>query len=114
MLKIYGASDDLVELEGCVEDEIGCYDKWVEITVGYTEAEPGRDTQGVKVIMRYAPKWADAGVWTAEVFPLDEGVEIPWPVKIELSERKYSAQVVIDCPDGTPVKWKKISAANRE
>lgn len=108
MLKIYGASDDLVELEGCVEDEIDCYDKWVQITVGYPEAEHGRASQGVKVIMRYAPKWVNAGVWSAEIFPIDEDVEIPWPVKVELSERKYSAQVVIDCPEGTPVTWKKI------
>lgn len=108
MLKIYGASDDLVEIEGPGGDEIDCYNSGVEITVGYPEAAPGRDAQGVKVIMRYAPKWTDAAVWTAEVFPIDEDVDIPWPVSVSLAERGYSAQVLIDCPEDTPVKWRKV------
>lgn len=32
-LKIYGASDDLVEIEGDMEDEIPCYEQDVEILV---------------------------------------------------------------------------------
>lgn len=108
MLKIYGASDDLVEIEGSIEDEINCYDASVEFTVGYPEPAPGRNIQGVKIIMRYAPKWANAGVWTAEIFPIDEDIDIPWPVSITLSERGYSAQVLVDCPIDTPVKWRKI------
>ena len=31
MLRIYGASDDLVELEGDLNEEIGCYGAPVEI-----------------------------------------------------------------------------------
>ena len=33
MVKVYGCSDDLVEIEGstCEEDEIGCYDRDVLI-----------------------------------------------------------------------------------
>jgi len=109
VLKIYGASDDLVEIEGHFSEEVDCYDQNVLITVGWTEASAGKDSQGVHVLMRYAPKWVNAGVWTAEVSPIDEDVEIPWPVTVKLSERGYSAEVSILCPDDVPVSFKKLS-----
>lgn len=108
MLKIYGASDDLVEIEGHVEDEIDCYNTSVVVTVGWKEAAPGRDAQGLHVKMTFAPKWTETGVWTAELSPLDEDVEIPWPVYVKLGGRGYSAEVLIDCPDDVPVTWKEV------
>lgn len=108
-LRIYGASDDLVEIEGHFAEEVDCYDRSVLITVGWPEANAGRDSQGVYVLMRYAPKWVKTGVWTAEISPLDEDVEIPWPVTVSLGGRGYTAEVVIDCPDNVPVTFKKLN-----
>lgn len=55
MVKVYGASDDLVEIEGSSywEDEIGCYDKDVRIWF----------CDGTVIRIRYA----DGGIWRIEV-----------------------------------------------
>lgn len=57
MVKIYGASDDLCEIEGgsYKEDEIGCYDQDVRL----------RFTDGTVIRVGY-PK-ADAAIWWIEV-----------------------------------------------
>lgn len=57
MVKVYGASDDLCEIEGSVykEDEIGCYDSDVRI----------RFVDGTVIRVGY-PK-ADAAIWWIEV-----------------------------------------------
>lgn len=57
MVKIYGVSDDLVEIEGSYykEDEIGCYDSDVRI----------RFVDGTVIRVGY-PK-ADAAIWWIEV-----------------------------------------------
>lgn len=57
MIKVYGASDDLVEIEGSAykEDEIGCYDKEVRI----------RFLDGTVIRIGY-PKH-DAAIWWIEI-----------------------------------------------
>lgn len=57
MVKVYGASDDLVEIEGSKykHDEIGCYDQDVRL----------RFTDGTVIRVGY-PK-ADVAVWWIEV-----------------------------------------------
>lgn len=109
MLRIYGASDDLVELEGIVDQELGCY--------GVAKIRVGTDEGGVDVLMAYAPFRGGGGTWAAMLAPLDEGVPIPWPVAIKHRERRgeveYSVVVEIDCPTGTPVSrergpWKQF------
>ena len=56
MVKIYGASDDLVEIEGSdYEDEIGCYDSDVRI----------RFVDGTQIRIGY-PKNGQA-IWWIEV-----------------------------------------------
>jgi len=57
MVKIYGASDDLVEIEGSSwpEDEIGCYDKAVRISFD----------DGTVIRVEY-PK-PNAGVWFIDI-----------------------------------------------
>ena len=100
MIAIYGASDDLVEIEaeGPYGDEIGCFDDSVTIEVG------DRQSGGLRVVMEYATARADAaGVWSAAVSPLDEDVPIPWPVRVVLAERGYSPVVEIDCPSDTKI-----------
>lgn len=55
MIKVYGCSDDLVEIEGDIEDEIGCYDRDVRIDF--------RD--GTKILVGYGKP--GLGVWRIEV-----------------------------------------------
>lgn len=111
MLEIYGASDDLVELEGHISDEIDCYDRNVVITVGRINVDSPQASRGVYVIMRYSPSYLNNGCWTAEIAPLEENAGIPWPIKVELEpNRRYSVLVKIDCPNDVPVSWKKIPA----
>lgn len=57
MVKVYGASDDLVEIEGSTyrEDEIGCYDQDVRI----------RFTDGTVIRIGY-PK-ENAAIWWIEI-----------------------------------------------
>lgn len=109
MLKMYGASDDLVEIEGknpgC--DEIGCFDHDVVVTVG------DETTGGVRVAWHYG------GEWTAEIGPLAEGVPIPWPIRVRgadarLRESDYSAVVEIDCPETVAVSHETRSADLRK
>jgi hypothetical protein len=79
-MRIYGASDDLIEIEqGTVTDEI------------YAD----RDDRAVLLV-------GGAAVWQVAVEPVDEGVAIPWPVRVEAFG--YTACVLIDCPQGTPVR----------
>jgi len=104
MLKIYGASDDLVEIEGPGGDEVGCYDSGVLITIGWTEAQAGKDAKGLVVRMRYGSP-GFGSTWSAEVGQIDEDILIPWNVTVRVAERPYSALVIVDCPDDTPVTW---------
>ena len=88
MISIYGASDDLVEIDaGTKSDEVGCYDKPVTITV--TDAAG----HGARFIVEYAPEHASSGkaVWRIGVEPLDEDVPMPWPITMKLGGRGYSA-----------------------
>lgn len=55
MIKVYGASDDLVEIEGSFEGEIGCFESDVRI----------RFTDGTVIRVGY-PK-EDAAIWWIEV-----------------------------------------------
>jgi hypothetical protein len=95
MIRIYGSSDDLVEIEGGGhDDEIGAYDKprCIEIT--------NAEGHGVRVVAEYAP--GSVGVWRMAVEQIDEDVPIPWPIRV-VTEHGYSVAVVIDCPDDVTV-----------
>jgi hypothetical protein len=88
-----GDIDDPVESVVCdTEDEIGCCDESVILTVGTDDA-------GVVVEMIYT------GVWVAKIHQLDEDTQIPWPITV--GSEGYSAIVSVDCPNGTPVKIMK-------
>lgn len=101
-LNIYGASDDLVEIEGHVTEEIGCFQRPVKLEIGT------RETGGLRVIAVYAPKGSKYGVWRLSVEPLDEDIVVPWPVSVET--KGYSCVIRIHCPDDVPVfrKGKRV------
>ena len=103
MIRIYGASDDLVEIEGDVEDEIS----------------PGRSiiigtaARGMRVVFKYGK----GGVWGGFVAQLDEGVPM-FPLVVREAEphgypdpKAYSVLFEIDCPKGTPVMVGKRNLA---
>lgn len=70
MLTISGHSDDVVSLEGDLEDEVA---QWQRITVSC------RATGGVVVTMRYGT--GSAAVWQASVRHVEEGCPVPWSVR---------------------------------
>ncbi len=93
-LKIYGASDDLVEIEGDVHEEIGCYETSVELEIGGPDG-------GIRVIGEYG--LGKEAVWRFALEPVAEDVPVPWPVRADLGGRGCSLAISIDCPKGTPV-----------
>lgn len=97
MIRIHGASDDLVEIEGSVREELDAYDRPRIITVG------DKIGGGIRAVVEYAP--GPAAVWRIAVEPIDEWVPIPWPVRIQLSPYGYSPELIIECPSDTPVTW---------
>ena len=93
MIRIYGASDDLVEIDaGLKSDEVGAYERPVTVTV--TDAAG----HGARFIVEYAPEHASSGkgVWRIGVEPLEEDVPMPWPITMKLGGRGYSAVAEID------------------
>lgn len=104
MIKVYGASDDLVEIEGDVRDEIG--------STGGGQVIIGDEAGGIRIVAKYAVA-KGIGVWRLGVEPIDEDVPVPWPVRVEQTERGYSLAVIVDCPPGTPVKATRLKAASR-
>ncbi|MBX3465312.1 MAG: hypothetical protein KF878_00245 [Planctomycetes bacterium] len=93
MLRIYGASDDCIEIEGDVDAEL------YADRDGKAVLLVGDERLGLVVTVRYAPR--DAAVWQVGVEPVDEGVPA-WPARVEV--QGYTAVVVVDCPPGTPVR----------
>ena len=96
MIRIHGMSDDLVEIDGSVRDEICVINKPAIITI--TDAIG----QGCRVIAEYAP--GAAAVWRLAVEQLDEDGVLPWAVRF-VPLHAYSLQVEIDCPDTVTVEW---------
>ena len=133
MLKIYGSSDDLVELVGVANKVKTCprcghdIDEPVECSVGDGDDEVdtgGKNLAiivgdmehgGVVVRMRYEHS-VTSGCWSAELAQMGEGVPIPWPVLVATTlsagadeGSPYSVMVKVDAPHGTPVRWEKPS-----
>lgn len=91
-ITIYGASDDLVEVEGAISDEFQAYGPWAgtlrspdgdELTV---EAEFGRPG---------APADWTIGIRSTATYPA-------WPIHFaERPDREGDPALVIEVPDGT-------------
>lgn len=92
-ITIYGASDDLVEVTGHIDDEFGVGSNGV--WEGELIAPSG---EGLRVSIVYT----SAGTWSAGIAPLDEDVPLPlWPVGLEVAETGYSTAIGITVPEGT-------------
>lgn len=95
---ISGASDDLVEIDGRVNDEVQHYGPGPAI--GRIEAPDGA---GLLVVVQYVGE----GTWSVGVAPLDEGFPIP-PWKIEVgnaADCSYSAALTVWAPADATLKW---------
>lgn len=105
MMRIYGVSDDLVEIEGVDGgDEYGAFDRVTRIEIG------DRESGGLIVEMEYR----ENGCWAATAIPLADDVAIPWPVRVVLGGRGYSAQIEIDCQRDTPHRVTRYQRPTRD
>ena len=87
MIKIYGHSDDLLEIEaGKKSDEIGCYEGRAAVEI-HT-----KDGRGARVIGEYAP--SNKGVWRLSIEPIDE--DFPFLPAQAVIASGYSAAFVFD------------------
>lgn len=108
---IRGHSDDCFCITDCEnEDELSAYDRRRSILIGTVKG-------GLVVRGEYAPKTrapkngiGDGGTWQFAIDLVDEGVPIPWEVRIEMEG--YSPHVVIDCPADTP--WRELKNDNKK
>lgn len=98
MIRIYGCSDDLVEIEGNGISE--------ETDAG-TTVYFGERSSCLAVTLDF-----ETHGWEFKVFQPyidDDDGEVPWPVHIQQcrqgrhAQGSYSLELVVDCPEGTPV-----------
>lgn len=101
MITIYGASDDLIEVEGCVNaDEINHYGSgpWSAVL------RCGDESMKVHAWFTREGQWA-VGVSQDGLAPgAEEGNGLPWPITIRQgtdAECCYSAVLLVDAPEGT-------------
>lgn len=127
MIKIWGASDDLVdiatshvvegtdtrfsgrddpEVKGWRGWELSCYEKSTEIHI--VEGPPDAPDRGCIVHMRYFGAVAQKGCWSAEVSQLDEGTPMP-PVSITHADRgavgRTGYSVLVSVESEGQVSW---------
>lgn len=93
ILKFYGASDDLFEVEGAIREEIGCFDKPGVYHLKSAEGE-------ILVVAHYGI--GNAAAWSVGLCQVDEGVPVPaWPVTYSMHESGYSVLLTMEVPDDT-------------
>ena len=99
MISVYGHSDDVVVIEGDVDDEVR---PGRTITVGDVK-------RGVRINFKYAASKTSGAVWRGSIEQIDEGVPM-FPVTVTEAEpsgypdpQSYSVKLIVDCPPGTPV-----------
>lgn len=97
IITVYGASDDLVEIEGVKgADEFSTNGHWI----GVIEAPDG------KTALLYAD-YRNNGTWTVSLGQYEEDYELPNWVVITLTNLavcSYSTLVHIHVPEGTTIK----------
>ena len=96
MLKIYGSSDDLIEVEGHIREEYYVSDPVPTVL-------QIANTDGDALIVTFVYGRYD-NTWSAEVSQVTEDAPIPWPVTITAEPDSYTVAVNIDCPDDTTIQ----------
>ena len=117
MLRVYGASDDLIEIDGA---DLDWNDDNSVLTgsTGHDSEELGtsesggmgivevgtQETGGCRIRAMYTVGLPfNPGVWALSVEQLEEETPLMWPVRV-VEQHQYSVAVVVDCPDGVPVR----------
>lgn len=102
-LVFYGASDDLLELDGDMQGEFDAY-TGKAVKVSSIDGE-------MLVVAIYAPSSVHASVWSIGIAPADEGQPIPeWPMQYGIAVNGYSPALTIICPDDIVVTEVKENA----
>lgn len=106
-IRIYGASNDLIEVEGCEgADEFNTYEKGFAMWWGDLRAPNGE-------VMRAHAVLSNNGCWSIALGQVDEGTPFPeWPVTIrQHTSLDYSAMVEIEAPEGTVLEnvWPEVN-----
>jgi hypothetical protein len=97
-LHVYGASDDLVELDGFISDEFGC------LKGTWTRELIAPDGAGLIVTVKYLSKRC---TWAVGIAPRgderdDYAFTLPdWNARFNAKSEPYSAVLSLDVPDGT-------------
>ena len=100
--KFYGASDDLLEMEGAEREEISCH----EGAAYHLKSEDGE----LIVYGVYAPHPTEGAAWVVGVSMVDEGQCIPeWPMRFDTHDRRYNPMLVVEAPDDTKASIVKQS-----
>lgn len=93
-ITIYGASDDLIEIEGKVR---GCDE--------YPSDEAAFEVAGLGITVTFA----QGGTWHISVGPLDEDIPVQAEnMVLSVHERGYSMQLDMDIPEGAYITRKAI------
>lgn len=97
MLKIYGASDDLVEVDGPMPacDEYG---DGVTVVVGE------HDKTRLVVFVDFTQDGWKFSIHLDGAELDDDSAVLPWPINLTVSDQGYSPELQIDCPDDTRVE----------
>lgn len=96
-IRINGASDDLIEINGdtALEYDTNGRDKWSALI----------QNNGAGEALVVVATYVNPGVWLLGVTQIDEDQQLPpWPIRIEAgrpSECSYSPTLVIEAPAGT-------------
>jgi hypothetical protein len=96
-IRIYGASDDLIEVEGDgITDEFNTYEKGYAMWRGDLRAPNGE-------VMRAHAVLSNDGCWSIALGQAYEADPFPtWPVTVTRHPNmSYSTMVEIEAPDGT-------------
>ena len=112
MIRIWGASDNLVLIEGKCIFNGDILEDGEEI---YADKEDGLSfIIGDKAVVRIEYGTGPGGTWGARIDMVDEGVLIPWTIAISTGDDEsddspvYTVIVLIDCPEDTEVTSEKI------
>jgi len=108
MIKLYGCSDDLVEIEGDIVEEYGCPENGLLITLKHGDPDVTAGVQ-LRFFYDYKPLKIEQACWTIAITPIDEDAPIPWPIKVELNKYGYSPLIIIDClKDDVRIETEKL------
>lgn len=91
LIYVYGASDDLVEIEGCKGADEFNTDKFR----GDLIAPNGES-------MRIHVAYGGSGTWHIGAGQVDPDIAFPeWPMALSQHESGYSVQLTLEAPEGT-------------